>query len=304
MLKSRINVLVELIPQKSNIYPDAKQAPRGAPPLDALIHRRACGLLDPAFPWHFAQAFAQLRQPLPTLVHEPFIKTAYEHLLNRAVNDDIIEAQIIQHPKWQTKRGFIEALLLLPELRLDEVAKYTGFLVSTVMIYEQLFWNVRDRMNDPMYLNELCCPETRLAEFQTDFWTTAEPRNLMLRAAYYNDLETLLKLFGTRMPHEEQSSDVSAKQVKKRIMSDAYFVVRAGGASSKVAVLDSARKLIVAAEKNYDGTKQGFRDDAIGLTAIGLDPGQSILETMKGLCANTAYEQQLAIQEAGWLEKN
>jgi hypothetical protein len=304
MLKSRINVLVELIPQKSNIYPDAKPAPRGATPPDVIIHRRACALLDPAFPWHFARAFAQLRQPLPALVHESYIKLAYEHIMNRAVNEDISWGQIIQHPKWQTKRGFLEALLLLPDLRLDEVAKYTGFSVATVLIYEQLFWNVRDRMNDPMYLNELCCPGTRLAEFQTDSWTTAEPRNLMLRAAYYNDLETLLKLFGTRMPHEEESPEVSAKQLKKRILSDAYFVVRAGGASSKVAVLDSARKLIVAAEKNYDGTKQGFRDDIIGLTALGLDPGQSVLETVKGLMDNTAYDRQLALQEAGNPEKN
>jgi hypothetical protein len=299
MLKDRIIELVSTIPLESNIYTDASPAARGAIPptqAEAVINRLANALPDAAFPWHFSQAFAQLRQPLPAMVHEPYIKLAYEHILNRAVNEDIFEAQIIQHPKWQTKRGFLEALLLLPDLRLDEVAKHTGFLVSTVMIYEQLFWNVRDRMNDLLFINELIFPETRLAEFQTDYWTNAEPRNLMLRAAYYNDLDTLLKLFGSRTKREEQSSDVSAKNVRARIMADADFVVRAGGASSKVGVLDSARKMIVATEK-YAGPKQEFGDDVIGITAIGLDPGQSILETVKGLLMDDSnYEPVASIQ--------
>ena len=269
-----------------------------------MINRRAHALLDPAFPWHFARAFVLLRQALPAVVCEPNIKLAYEHLLNRAANEDITEAQIVQHPSWATKRGFLEALLLLPDLRLDEVAAYVGLPVSVVQVYENLFWCVRDRMDDQLFVNAICYPETRQVEYRPDYFNTEEPRNLMLRAAFHNDLQTVLGIFGTRMPHEHQSSEVSAKKVKARIMADADFVVRAGGASSKVQVLDAARRMIVAAERYAVPTQGLGGDDFIGLTALGLNPGQSILDTVKGLMSNTAYNEQLSLQSLGEHRKN
>ena len=299
MLKSRIIELVSIIPPESRIYADATPVARGATPpaeADVAINRRANALLDPAFPWHYAKAFAQLRQPLPAMVHEPYIKLAYEHIMNRAINEDISWGQIIQHPKWQTKRGILEALLLLPDLRLDQVAAYTGLAVTTVMIYEGLFFSVRDRLEDKLFINEIAYPQTKHVEYQAEYWNTAEPSELMIRAAFHGDLDTVLEIFGSRTPREEQSSEVSMKRLKSRTLADADFIVRAGGSSSKVPVLDSARKMIEATEKYASPTGLGG-DDIIGLTAIGLNPGQSILETVKGLLMDDSnYEPVASLQ--------
>ena len=126
----------------------------------------------------------------------------------------------------------------------------------------------------------------------------------MLRAAFNNDSQTVLQIFGTRTKREEQPSEISMKRLKSRFLADADFVVRAGGSSSKVPVLDAARKLIVEAEKNYHSPQREFGDDLIGLTAIGLSPGQSILDTVKGLMSDAVYNDQLSLQSLGECGKN
>jgi len=306
MFKSRIYALVETIPPAAKIYTEPKPVDgKDKPPTESevIINRRAHALLDPAFPWHYAEAFAQLKQPLPGLVDEPWIKMAYDHILGRAINDDINEAQIFQHPKWETKRGFLESLLLLPDLRLDEVAGHAGISGITVLVYATLFFNVRDRLSDKLFMNELCYADARLVEFQPEYWNNAAPRDLMLRAAFNGDLQTVLDIFGAKTSPEAKPAETLAKRVKERILAGADFVVRAGGANSKVPVLDSARKLIVATEK-YAPTKTGLGDDEIGLTAVGLSVGESIMATINGICENEQYNRLRAFQEAGNSHKN
>ena len=296
MNKARIIELVGTIPRKSKIYAEVKAD--GAPvECDVQIHRRACALLDPAFPWKYAQAFAQLRQPLPESVVEHYIRAAHAHLSGRIINDEISEAQVMQHGRWATKRGFLEALLLLPNLRIDEIAVQAGLSVSIVMTYEQLFWNVRDRRSDEMFVNEICLPNTRLNEYRDDFWETVQPRDLMLRAAFNNDLQTIFQIFGTRISAVELPADVSAKRAKARIMADAEFVIRAGGSSSNLPVLDSARRIIAAGEKNVV-PKRANGDDVIGLTALSMNLGDSIMANLMGSADDSEYNARLAKQDA------
>jgi hypothetical protein len=275
---------------ESKIYTQAVKPAAGKATVptaaEVLINRQAHALLDPAFPWQYAKAFAELHQPLPVIVNEPYIRMAFEYLSGRVNNDDIVEAQVIQHPKWATKRGFLEALLLFPNLRLDEVAAHTGLAVSVVMTYAALFWSVRDRLEDKLFINELCFPATRLPEYQDGYWDSVTPRELMLRAAFNKDLATVLQLFGVKAQGELESAETSANQVKASTMADAAFVVRAGGAGSTVPVLNAARRMISASEKFAMPTNNAG-DDLIGLTALSLDPGQSILATLQGLCGPT-----------------
>ena len=301
MLKSRIIELLGTIPLKSTIYtgvmkPNGGKA-TGSPAADVLINRRAHAILDPAFPWQYAKAFAELNQRLPAMVDEPCIRMAYQHLSGRVCSDDITEVQVFQHPKWKTKRGFLEALLLLPDLQLNEVAAHTGLCVSVVMTYASLFWNVRDRLKDELFVNEICYPETRLVTYRNDYWDTAEPRDLMLGAAFRNDLATVLQIFGSRAPSTLQTDEFSAKQIKTSTMADAEFIVRAGGAGSKIPVLAAARRQIVATEKNAAPAK-GLSDSVAGLTAISWSPGDSISATVEGLIDNSDYHKLVAAREA------
>src|ERR1700722_4523015 len=150
MLKSRVNELVETIPLKSKIYMGGKPGTRAAKTSEVLINRRAHALLDPAFPWNFAQVFVRLNRSLPALVHESFIKLAYEHALGGNIAADLHEPLGFGNRIWKTKLGFLEALLL-SDPPLDGVAAHASLPVSVVMLYESLFWNVRDRLNDQLF---------------------------------------------------------------------------------------------------------------------------------------------------------
>ena len=65
----------------------------------------------------------------------------------------------------------------------------------------------------------------------------------------------------------------------------------------KLPVLDAARQMIVAAEK-YAAPAQGLGDDMIGLTALGLTPGQSIMESVRGLMNKTNFDEEVFRQAA------
>lgn len=80
MLKARIIELVRTLPKEAKIYLEGAPTANGSPG-DVQIHRRACAVLDPGFAWKYALAFAQLREPLPSIVHEAFIKAAYDHAM-------------------------------------------------------------------------------------------------------------------------------------------------------------------------------------------------------------------------------
>jgi hypothetical protein len=50
----------------------------------------------------------------------------------------------------------------LPDLWLDEIAAHTGLSVAVIMTFENLFWNVRDRLQDQCFMNEIAFPNSRL----------------------------------------------------------------------------------------------------------------------------------------------
>jgi len=110
-------------------------------------------------------------------------------------------------------------------------------------------------------------------------------------------LQTILQIFGTRTPVPEQPADASAKRVKSRIMADAEFVVRAGGSNSGLPVLDSARRIIAAGEKNVV-PKRANGDDVIGLTALSMNLGDSIMANLMGSADDSEYNARLAKQDA------
>jgi hypothetical protein len=93
----------------------------------------------------------------------------------------------------------------------------------------------------------------------------------------------VLRIYGIKTGQGEQSSDVLAKKLKARIMTEAWHIAQTGGMNqTDMPVLKEAIKLLVAAE-NDDSPKNDSTDSQMGLTAVGLSPGESILETVKGL---------------------
>jgi hypothetical protein len=295
MQKSRIIQLVNTLPQRSQIY--ALQPARvvtSRVPTDMLLHRRASALLDPAFAWHYAEAFAQSNQPLPETVTEPYIRTAHEYLMDQTWTDDFADALVLRHPNWELKRGFVEALSLFSDVRLDQISNYTGLSVFVIQLYQNLFWNVRDRLADPLFINHLVFPQTRQIEFKPDYWLNATPSQLMLRAAFHRDLPTVLNIFGCPTSAEPMSAGDLTNELKTNLLAAANHVIKSGGINQGgVPALEAARKLLIASERN-PVRQSPLGEDRLGLSALGsLNPGESILETVRRMNDDSEYNKRL-----------
>jgi hypothetical protein len=303
MLKSRISTLVDLIPRESKIYTPAEQRVEEKKSSDLVVHRLAHAYVDPAFQWNFAQAFVELNLPLPEVVKEPYIKLAHAHGMKQSYSEDIADGLVLQHPSWKIKRGFLRALLLLKELNLNNTAQMTGIPILTLLAYEQLFWNVRDRLDDPLYMQTLCYPLTPQIEYQADHWKNADPCDLMLRAAFRHDCEGVLEIFGIRLPRREMSPEVYMEKIVPRFLAHWEHIVRCGGSSSEIPAMKEMAKMVVkvvvTASKNNGPKQLEFDDTEMGLGAIArMDHGQSILATLKQLEDNTKYDEMLALQRS------
>ena len=70
-----------------------------------------------------------------------------------------------------------------------------------------------------------------------------------------------------------------------------------GGSSSGLPVLDAARRIIAAGEKNVV-PKRANGDDVIGLTALSMNLGDSIMANLMGSADDSEYNARLAKQDA------
>jgi hypothetical protein len=261
------------------------------------INRAAYSMFDPSFPWLFTMAFVQMKRPLPLEVDENHMRQAYEYEFRNFHDDRIFNALLFRHPRWRTKKNLLEALLIIPELTLADIARLTDTDLAAVQMYENLFFNVRDRLNDLMYINEIVFPQTRMVEYRNNYFLTEDPGLLMLRAAYRYGLDAVLEIYGSKVNREELPLDVYAKKLKAQVLAEANHIAEAGGLNqANLPVMNQAFKLLLAAE-NADAPKTGTTDSQMGLTAVGLNPGESILATALQLNDHSQYNRMLKLQK-------
>ncbi|SRR6266568_2681487 len=110
-------------------------------------------LLDPAFGWNVAASYPTMVLPLPDLDWPTAIVRAHRYLGNPNLRDDnLVFAQILNLPENGAQRGLMHALLLCEDGTDELIADWFQCGVDAVGLHSELFWNVRDRHADPLYL--------------------------------------------------------------------------------------------------------------------------------------------------------
>lgn len=298
----RIYNLLRALPPEAPLY--FKSIGSDASDTDTLnraVSRAAHALFDPTFPWLYAKAFVSIRQRPPCEVTEEYIKQAYDRETSEYRNEALEESLIIRHPRCEKAKCLLNALLIIPEpeMTLEKISKITGFSIETIRMYESLFFNVRDRLDDMIYMNEIVYPDTRIVESRPDYFLNEHPGMLMMRAAFNFGPEAVLDIFGTRPRRAELSPEAYVKQIKTHVLATANMVAQAGGANqANMPVMNYALKLMLASEKT-NAPKMDSTDYQRGLGALGMDPGQCVLETVKRLVDNTAFNRLQQIQQNG-----
>jgi hypothetical protein len=280
-----------------------------------LVDRLGFARNDPSFPWTFVAAFVNMRQRLPCEVTEHFMRQAYEFTLNNVPNNVIANTFVLRHTEFAMTRCMLEALLLISEFPeqenpksdpMETIAEISNINVNTVRMYEKLFFNVRDRLDDLNYMHSILYPETRQVEIKPDYFLNEHPGKLMLRASLLKDgtnVETIMSIYGTRYHLKELSAEVYTRNLTTRVLADAHRIIQSGGSNQPgIPSVSWARSLTVAREMNKDSGQVDAVDSQMGVGAIGLNTGQSILETVKNLTNDATYEKQL--EEQKWMEAN
>lgn len=72
-------------------------------------------------------------------------------------------------PQRTYKRNALEAFLLCRDISLNKISEFMDLAVEVIWLYDQLFFNVRDRINERSYIGQIVGGQTRMAEFRDDY---------------------------------------------------------------------------------------------------------------------------------------
>jgi hypothetical protein len=106
--------------------------------------------------WNLASSFAAAARPLPDFVLSPSIVRAHQACLDPGcLDNDLATASELQMPQQRTVRDAIRGLLLCPEATDQSIGTALGVSPGVVRDFEALWWNVRDRRRDLLYMSQL-----------------------------------------------------------------------------------------------------------------------------------------------------
>jgi hypothetical protein len=301
MTREEIDQLIPLIPWDA---PYLQQLPPARESFlvsrrHSLVHAYVDAFLDPRFGWKFVRTFAELGQSLPrTLTDERFrlLWRAYQFETENAHDPLLLQTLALDHPRNFFARNLVKAFLVAPDLPWAEMSQKLGMPIHLLQAYDQLFFNVRDRLQDEVYIQGLIYPEGRRIELMPDYLRREQMGLLLLRAVRNHGIETAMTLGGFRNGFlSEFNSTETAQRLESMIMGNGALWARLGGLNqSHMPGIMHARAVIAATKQG--GQQAATNDDTImGLGAVGSNTtmGESIMTTMLG-CQSDSLEQRLA----------
>ena len=250
MVAQDIKDIIDMIPDDMPLYASVAQ-PTNDPAVkcELFIERAACALFDPAFGWKYAQALVQHKWRISSRAIWTAIPDMVNYLTFGSRNHDLHDALMLREDCMRMKRALVEALLIMPSVPLERISELTGLTVGAIKAYGDLWFDVRDRLDDRCYIAGLVWPGTRQVSFRKDYLKTATPEELLLRAAHEGDLNAVLDLFGAVSIGKQIPEEELKRLLHIRVLEEAWRVVQAGGIHQDLPVLRHAVKLITATKK-------------------------------------------------------
>jgi hypothetical protein len=292
MDSKRIHWLIELLPIKE-YAPDPKNDENFC--FCDPIRRLAKCLFEPSFGIRFARHFVQFSDSLPDGASDLSLKIAYDYMtLGYAIRPEDLQAFALDQDGYL--RNLLRAYLICPGITTDEIAKKLGVSKKAVELYDQLFWNVRDRLNDQLYIAKLVFPETRLVHLKPHYLETASTGQLLLQIAYEYGHEEMERLAGmTRSRNDGKSTEAVAMELESQILKNGSLLAKLGGANQKNSPgMNHAKALLLARQKSK--VEAQTSDDIAGLGAISVS--QSIWQTVDRV-TGADVARRLAMQNQG-----
>jgi len=232
------------------------------------VDRLVFCLHDPQVGFRFVQAHIEMGVPMDPTINEESLHLAYNYMkCTDTEHQHFMTAYALHmnHPQSGVLGSLVRAYLICPDISYQKISSDLKVPVAAVRLFEELFFNVRDRMDEPAYIHGVVFPETRMPIMRPGYGDREDPRLIVLRMAYDHGIEPAMAVSGRRsaMTQEHNSSD-SALRVEGSIMSTALTQARIGMGSG--AALSHARQMISAAK--IGGQEQGNDGRISGLESV------------------------------------
>jgi hypothetical protein len=209
------------------------------------------------------------------------------------------EAYELTHPANQTTQNLLQALLICPELPLEKVSELMGLPLAVVQAYEGLFWNVRDRLDDRLYLSRLVYPASRFPEMSPESISVI-PQQL-LQAAYEYGSNEVLYMAGLVRKRERAGIQNDYAELETAIVDNATTLSRHGALNRKGQPgLNHARSLLLAQKRAVVAPNESKRED-VGMTNIGQSAYKELQAVATDEIRALLEDQRAAAHEAAGL---
>ncbi|MDB6036058.1 MAG: hypothetical protein JWM16_6396 [Verrucomicrobiales bacterium] len=266
-----IRNLAQLLPSDAAFF--LKIFGRQNPSLAMRI--QAC-LEEPRFGEYFVRHYVSNGLQLPPTVTEKLLLRAYFHLAWGEPDDCMETALNLEHPANLRKRDILRALLVSKDFAMPESAQALGISEQTVQIYDCLCFNVRDRMNEALYISSIVWPNGRSVEH------SASSGEALLRAGYDHGTAAVLDLAGFRREREKfLSIPDQLQRMEETLLAEAGLALNLGLAhTDEVPALQRALRILQANFKNQAKQPPAQPLGAlVGLPAM--SHGRAINDTLK-----------------------
>ena len=293
MTALEIERLVRFLPENTaylNHLPRVMSCAQSSRSVEVSLH--AYAQQDPSIGWHYVRACISDDVPVPAEVLQPWIRRAHRFETQDVEDEEMRAVVSLEHPKRSHLKNLVRALLVIPSVTWEDMVAMTRLKKAVLQGYDALFFNIRDRLNDPAYLASIVYPEGWPVEFQLDYLSREDIGALMLRAAYNHGLQPLLNVAGIRsaLTQGNQPDDV-ARSVELMIMNNASSLAQLGSLNQSFAPgILHAKHLMAAAKQGGQG------DVAVQDDVTALSMGRSVIQEV--LTINRAsVDRRLAAQK-------
>lgn len=166
----------------------------------------------------------------------------------------MIEVLCLLEPEMSTQRCVMEAMLLDQDSSFASIARHTGWDENVIRGYERLFFNIRDRFGDHIFISKVAYPDTRIVETYSEYLENEDISNLMRRIGHNNGAIDVAHMAGIKSSLMYQmTEDSAAQKLENTIMANGFILARNGWLHSRNSeAVRSARMLIAAAKQGNE----------------------------------------------------
>lgn len=268
-----------------------------------VINKFLIAYKDLAFGYKFIKTLIKENIKLPLSVTEDALVDLYQFEKFRIYNDNVVHALSLTHPSNKNIEDNIKAFLITDE-PLDKLEKVLGIKKEVLHIYEQLFFNVRDRKHESLFIANLVYPNSRVVETMDNYIRNEDTGNILLRSAYNNGIEDISYFAGLKSKSLLSSDAIvssteMAMKLESAIMATGYFLARNGFLSQRNATgISHAKNLLIAAKQ---GGQDNTNEDHEGMGSLG-EMAMTALKEIKGPEMEAKLDKYVELEMAKSLE--